>query len=1017
MSLGGLVSLAQTLGQAGSEALLLARLGVDWLPYTFIGASLLTVLGSVAYAALVNRARNDVLYIFLLTGAAALIAASFPLVGRGTLAIFPLLFCFYYLTLAVFTNHYWVFAGDYFDTLAAKRLFPLFVVGQSLGGALGGLAAAVLSSHLGSEVLLGGWVLFLLGGALLLRTARRQLRRWGPLALEEGDETSVENMASAIRYIRRSRLGRWMVVSALGMVLALFVAQYLYSAIFVRSFPDAGQLATFFGIYLGLTNLLEVGIEVLLTPWLIARLGVPGATLVHPTLTLLSFAGLALSFHLPAAIAARMTRETLENSVSAPLRSLVYNALPLRFRGRIRSFVEGVVVYSGMVTAGVALLLWDTYNRHRGLDPRLLCLAGAGLALLYLISNLKVRQEYLHTLVDELKAGRLDLVELSGEMGHWEVARLAGLWDDLVAQETHRPSPAALQLAHTLVQRGIYDPLLRSLSHPNPRVRKACLDALADALWDKVEQAVLAALEDPDAEVRLAALHALVGPEESQAVGAALLRRLEDPDPRVRAQAARELRGPGRPVLVEMARSGSTPQVLAALQALTPELAHLAMERSQDPDPTVRALALERLAELARPLPLEVERLSQELEHPDPGVRRAAVSCLAALEGDPQAIAALARALADPSWEVRRAASAALGRLGEAGAEAVLPYLDSDSASTVEAAITALAASGSRRGREALAEQLRRRVREAWAGLLALQVLPGNGSLGARFLRLAYEDAAARNRHLAFRILESLEDAAVMRTVEKVLRFESARARADALEVLSNLGDLEASRLLVLMLEEGPLEEKIPAVLTLVSPPRSPQEALERARQARDRWIRLGAAGDGAGLPETSPLEEKMERLLVLRKVPLFAHLNLEQLEAISQIMTEVQYLEGEVIFREGDLGDQLYILVEGEVRVVKNYGTPQELHLTTLKAVSYFGEMAILDDEPRSATVVASRDARLLSLQGERLKELIFQMPEIAFEIFRVLTARIRTADQRLLEKKAGETLPPPVASNPAAR
>jgi len=64
---------------------------------------------------------------------------------------------------------------------------------------------------------------------------------------------------------------------------------------------------------------------------------------------------------------------------------------------------------------------------------------------------------------------------------------------------------------------------------------------------------------------------------------------------------------------------------------------------------------------------------------------------------------------------------------------------------------------------------------------------------------------------------------------------------------------------------------------------------------------------------------------------------------------------------------------------------------------VNYFGEMAILDGAPRSATVVAGTDARLLKLNGERLNELILQTPEIAFELFRVLTQRIRAAEGRL--------------------
>jgi len=105
-------------------------------------------------------------------------------------------------------------------------------------------------------------------------------------------------------------------------------------------------------------------------------------------------------------------------------------------------------------------------------------------------------------------------------------------------------------------------------------------------------------------------------------------------------------------------------------------------------------------------------------------------------------------------------------------------------------------------------------------------------------------------------------------------------------------------------------------------------------------------------------------------------------------------------------VGSRLFLLVEGEVQIVKNQGTSEELLLSTLQGVSYFGEMAILDDEPRSASVTVKSDARLLSLEGERLKELIFQMPEIAFEIFRVLTQRVRVSDQRL--QKMMKTPPP---------
>jgi CRP-like cAMP-binding protein len=131
--------------------------------------------------------------------------------------------------------------------------------------------------------------------------------------------------------------------------------------------------------------------------------------------------------------------------------------------------------------------------------------------------------------------------------------------------------------------------------------------------------------------------------------------------------------------------------------------------------------------------------------------------------------------------------------------------------------------------------------------------------------------------------------------------------------------------------------------------------------------------------------------------VDLFQQLSLEQLEAIATVTQEADYLPGEVIVREGDPGDRLFLLLEGEVRVVKGHGSAREIPLPNLRAVDYFGEMAVLDDEPRSATILAATPTHLLTLDGESLRELIRGHPEISFSIFRVLTRRLRAVEKRL--------------------
>lgn len=983
VALGALITLAQTVGLAGAEALFLARLGAARLPATFVVAAAATVFATLAYAFRVGRARNDRVFVELLSVSALAVGGAALAVTAGSVAALPALLCLFFAAQAVLVNHFWTLAGDLFDTLAAKRVAPLLGVGMSLGGAVGGGLAVALGRE-STPALLWVWALALAVAAVLVRSARRPLRRWGALEFEEEDETSVESLRAATRFLRRSPLGRWLVASALAMVLALFVAQYLYSDVLAREFPDETELAAFLGLFLAVTNVFEVVIALGLVPWLIQRAGVARANLMHPVLTVASFLLLAASFRLPAALAARMNREMLENALAGPVRQLVYNALPLRFRARSRAFLEGVVVYAGMFVAGAILLVTGD------LPPSGLALAGGGLALAYLLANLRVRAEYRRALVEELRARRLDLGELGGELGRRELSELARIWGHLLREVTTRPSPALLDLAPLLAARGFLEPLRGALGHSHPAVRRASLEALAateaggdPALWEP-------ALRDRDPTVRLAALESF--PESLRGALESLLReRLDDADPQVRAAAASRLGTEGRDVLAALVVSSDPREVTAALERLPEELGAEAARRLGDAHPEVRAAALECLARLREPPAVPLTRLVGELGHDSPRVRRAAVACLARR---PEAVADadLASALGDPAREVRRAAVTALAARGEAGLAAARGQLDADSEPTVRSALRVLGMLGTRQVREQLRAEQRRRVDAAWDAQICLHALPLEEEGPVALLRLAQGDRLGREIRLAFTILALLEDPAVVRSVERTLRFATARGRADALEVLADLGDAPASQRLAVLLERSSLEERLRSLPSLPGGlPHGMDEVIERSRKVSSRWIRMAvdaAAGTGGNA---------MERLLFLRRVGLFSGLTLEQLEAIEGMTRELEFVPGEVIVAEGTPGKELFLIEEGQVTVYKEHGTPQGVKLNTLGPGGYFGEMAVLDSAVRSATVVATTPTRLLSLDGERLRELVHEMPDIAFEIFRVLASRIRSVEARL--------------------
>lgn len=1002
--LSGFLVLGQTLGLVGAESLLLAHLGAGVLPVAFVLASVVTVAMSLAYAFGVDRNRNDNYFIQILGIFAVLIAAcTFTASNLPSLRTISLvaLFCLYYANFAICTNHFWTFTADFFDSLQSKRLFPLFTVGASLGGLVGGTVAGVIAGREGgAHQLLWGWVASFGLAALWLRYHRGHLRRWGPLEIEESDETSMDGMRSSIRFLRSSRLGKFLVLSALFMVTSLFVSQYIYSALFVAAYPKPDDLAKFFGIFLACANAFELLLEIAVTPWLLSRFGIANANLFHPLLTLVSFTALGMAPGVPAAVFARLNRETLENAVGAPVRNLLFNALPARLRGRMRAFLEGMVVYSGMAFAGLFLFLWEQANAGAAQATDLLAIGGFVLSLGFFATNFTLKKDYLEQLVAAIRDGRIELGESSSTLETLPATRVLELWNNVIGSNFH--SPLLAQLARTLGERGLWDALKVGVNSSNIGVRLTSLKALADTAPQTAEPYLKRALEDKETRVRLFAVSAI---DDSSLE--LLEPCLQDPHPEIRAEAAARFAPPRDEVFLELLSSAEPAAHLAALKRLPASLATRASGFLDSEDPAEVIAALQSLHEQGtRP---ELDKIAELFAKESTDIRRAAVSVLGRTpaDTDPRTIELLRRALSDSNRGVRQTAVEAFVKIGEPAVEQLHQVVHNNSSAEAHAAISALAGIGDEKSRQLFASESLHRAKQAWCHRLEAAILEKEErrSIAERFLVLALQDSAERELTTCFRLLEAQEETKIVSSVENVLRFANARIRSDALEVLSNLGNREATALLVHLLEEGDLIERSHTLAGKVPPPRNCECLLEELADSNDRWLQLACRAHQGSPALTSEEAQLMERLLMLQSVPLFSAMTLEQLEAIHSCLSEQHYTQGEVIFNEGDIGDEMYIVADGEVEILLNLESTEPLLLATLGAGSYFGEMSVLDRDPRSAAARVSQDARLFVLKGEQLKELIYVMPEIAFTIFRVLSERLRRSDKRLARNATEES------------
>ncbi|MEE8060274.1 MAG: Crp/Fnr family transcriptional regulator [Gemmatimonadales bacterium] len=135
----------------------------------------------------------------------------------------------------------------------------------------------------------------------------------------------------------------------------------------------------------------------------------------------------------------------------------------------------------------------------------------------------------------------------------------------------------------------------------------------------------------------------------------------------------------------------------------------------------------------------------------------------------------------------------------------------------------------------------------------------------------------------------------------------------------------------------------------------------------------------------------------VLKSVPLFSQLPEEDIRAFATLTRERTYPKGSVILFEDDPGDSLYLVAGGQVKVVLIGEDGREVILSVMGEGSFFGEMALIDDQPRSAHVIAMEDSRLLLLRRDDFQARLLKSPAVAISLLAELSGRLRLADEKI--------------------
>jgi hypothetical protein len=143
---------------------------------------------------------------------------------------------------------------------------------------------------------------------------------------------------------------------------------------------------------------------------------------------------------------------------------------------------------------------------------------------------------------------------------------------------------------------------------------------------------------------------------------------------------------------------------------------------------------------------------------------------------------------------------------------------------------------------------------------------------------------------------------------------------------------------------------------------------------------------------ENKDMYSILEKILTLKKIDLFGEIPNKVLYHVSQITEEVEYMIGESIFKDGDYGDYMLVIAKGNVKIHKD-----EKVITELGEGACFGEMAILDGEPRSADATALSDCIMFKISQRDFSQVLSSQQEIMNGIILTLTKRLRETTQKL--------------------
>ncbi len=1032
-----------------AETAFLKRYGVEYLPIvnmlnavaTFLVTGFLTTFMAKMPGAKILS------WMFIISGVlVTLIRLAIPL---GYDLLYPALFMLKSQFELLQAMLFWNMCNDIFNTRQSKRLFPLLTAGGVIGLILGSFGTPYFAGAFSMDNLLYLYLCTTFAGAVIVQAMGRSYPTliFSEKKSKKGSKrpSMIQEFKNVMPMIKDSVLIKIVLVLTFMPNVIIPIMNYQFNYAVNDQFASETAMIHFFGYFRGGLYMISLFI-LLFVGRIYGRWGLPVALMFHPFNYMIALFGFLFRFDIFSAMYARMSTNIIRTTINMPANSILIGLFPESYRNMIRPFLRGTVVRIALFT-GSSLILASEGFMH----PRYLTLVALPFMLAWISAPIILKSKYALILKDLISRNLLDIKSFKKEeLGQiFKGEKVLEELEQAFMSARGRDAVWYAKLLKNFSSETLDTNIFKTLHHQDDETKIALIKMVSDKALKTDSLKLLSVLDPEKPELCIAVLKIICRDHSidiTQHID--ITPYLEHTHPVVRGFAAACLyaRNPEQCTLkIKKWIKSSDPEkrqsgvIAAGLSSNTDFI-----------DPLLNMLEHKDIEPIIPDIIIALSRLGTDdlnailfpyLSCDREDIRMAALDALQI--NDDISLKKAIQLLADPSDDIREFAGTKILEAEYQNNRVLIESLG-------------LPSSRIRKKLFELLETLdikefdilmfaRKTLNRSYAWLAMAENL--NTLPKGRFRDLVIEHLIQK-KELALenllRVLALQDRTGQVKAAWQSIYSVDTRQRANAIELLSDVMDKKLFKAIIPLLEsptpavalaDGKKFVKIPdftpdgsdVFLTLVSSKdwvdimmalclaqdnpgllegydlisaleNFPDKNILKEAQMILKKIRQNKADKTDNQPDTTSISLG-EKILLLKEIEIFSGLSASELAAIATVTKEHTCPENEIVIKQNDPGETVFLIIEGRVDVIMEQADNTSVKIDQISAGGAFGEMALIDDSPRSATIKTAEPCRFLILHKQEFKETVMEYPGIALQVCSVLSRRIRHLHNKVKE------------------